>query len=53
MGNPKYPTREQLAKLRQAAQLPPAESRTISGNELKIVLPPYCLALLELRELHK
>ncbi|HYY70607.1 MAG TPA: glycosyl hydrolase family 39, partial [Terriglobales bacterium] len=49
MGSPKYPTREQLAKLRQAAQLPPAEKRVFSGSQLKIVLPPYCLALVEIR----
>jgi xylan 1,4-beta-xylosidase len=50
MGKPRYPTREQFAKLRQAAQLPPAETRVFSGNQLEITLPPYCLALVEIKQ---
>lgn len=49
MGNPPYPTQSQIAKLRQAAQLPPVEHLVFTGNELKISLPPYCLALVEIR----
>lgn len=49
MGNPPYPSQTQIAKLRQAAQLPPVEHLVFTGNELKISLPPYCLALIEIR----
>lgn len=49
MGSPRYPTQDQIAKLRQAAKLPPAEKRELNGNELKITLPPYGLALIDLR----
>jgi len=49
MGSPKYPTQDQIAKLQQAAKLPPVESLSISGDQLKVTLPPYCLALVEIR----
>ena len=49
MGSPRYPTRSQTAKLREAARLPPAEKRVFGGGELKIPLPPYGLALVEVR----
>jgi xylan 1,4-beta-xylosidase len=49
MGKPQYPNRVQFARLRQAAKLPPAEKRLFTGNQLKIVLPPFCLALVEIR----
>lgn len=49
MGKPRYLTRDQIAKLQQAAQLPPAEQRVFTGNELRITLPPYCLALIEIQ----
>lgn len=49
MGNPPYPSQSQITKLRQAAQLPPMEHLVFTGSELKISLPPYCLALVEIR----
>lgn len=49
MGKPQYPTHDQIAKLRQTAQLPPAEKRVLTGNELKITLTPYSLVLIEIR----
>ncbi|HEY6252100.1 MAG TPA: glycosyl hydrolase family 39 [Candidatus Angelobacter sp.] len=49
MGSPKYPTPAQIAKLQQAAQLPPAQTLSLTGDQLKITLPPYCLALVEIR----
>jgi xylan 1,4-beta-xylosidase len=49
MGRPRYPTQAQIDRLRQAAQLPPVENRAFKGNQLKIILPPYCLALVEIQ----
>jgi xylan 1,4-beta-xylosidase len=49
MGKPRYPTQQQLAELRKAAELPAPEARTFDGSELKITLPPYGLALVEIR----
>jgi xylan 1,4-beta-xylosidase len=49
MGKPRYPSRDQLAKLRQAAKLPPSEKREFTGSELKVMLPPFCLALIEVQ----
>lgn len=49
MGKPQYPTQDQIAKLRQAAQLSLPEKRVLTGNELKITLPPYCLAVVEIQ----
>jgi len=48
MGMPQYPTAEQLEKLREAAHLPPAQKRVLSGNQLELTLPPYGLALVEI-----
>jgi len=49
MGSPKYPTQSQIAKLQQAAHLPPPRSVSFTGGELKLTLPPFCLALVEIR----
>ena len=49
MGKPRYPTQQQLAELRKAAELPAPEARTFGGKELKLILPPYGLALVEIR----
>jgi xylan 1,4-beta-xylosidase len=48
MGKPRYPTQQQLAELRKAAELPAPEASTFGGNELKLILPPYGLALVEI-----
>ena len=49
MGRPRYPTSAQIDRLRQAAELPPAESRPIENGELTLTLPGHGLALIELR----
>jgi xylan 1,4-beta-xylosidase len=49
MGQPRYPTREQLEALRQAAQLPLPEVRDLSNGELTLELPPDGLAVVRLK----
>ena len=51
MGSPQYPSREEIAQLRAAAELPKPELRSISPQEtssLVITLPPNGLALIEI-----
>jgi xylan 1,4-beta-xylosidase len=50
MGSPRYPTRQQIEALRKASQLPAPESRIVQNNELKVTLPSYGLALIELKK---
>ena len=50
LGKPTYPTSQQIAELRNAAELPPPETATVSGGELTLRLPPQGLALIELQE---
>jgi len=50
MGRPRYPTPRQIAELRQAAALPPAEVEPLSRGELTLRLPPQGLALIEVKE---
>ena len=50
MGSPQYPTKEQIAQLRSAAELPPPQRHELSPEELStfsIALPPNGVALLE------
>ena len=49
MGKPAHPTRVQIEKLRQAAQLGPAVREEMREGEIKLTLPPQGLALIELR----
>ena len=49
MGQPRYPTQEQLKALQQAAQLPPAEIRELTGGELNLDLAPDGLAVIEIK----
>jgi xylan 1,4-beta-xylosidase len=49
MGRPVYPTQAQIEKLRHAAELPAAENKSFENGELKLVLPPQGLALIEVR----
>ncbi len=50
MGSPQYPTREQLAKLRQAAELAPPETRRLDASgRITIDLPMEGVALIELK----
>lgn len=49
LGSPRYPTREQLAKIRAAAELPAPETRKLGkAGELVLELPPEGVALIEL-----
>lgn len=49
LGSPQYPTREQLDKIRAAAELPASQGLKVSrAGELMIDLPPEGVALLEL-----
>lgn len=48
MGSPKYPSAQQIAELRSAAELPAPEQRTLAaGEELALDLPPNGIALIE------
>jgi xylan 1,4-beta-xylosidase len=49
MGQPRYPTQQQLKALRQAAQLPPAEIRELINGELTLDLAPDGLAVIEVK----
>lgn len=49
MGQPAYPTRDQIAALRLAANLPPPEKKSLQHGQITITIPPQGLALLELR----
>jgi xylan 1,4-beta-xylosidase len=49
MGQPRYPTQEQIKALRQAAQLPPAEVRELTNGELTLELAPDGLAVIILK----
>src|ERR1700735_2438106 len=47
MGSPEDPTQAQIQSLRQAAQLPAPESRSIENGRLALQLPPDALVLIE------
>src|ERR1039457_4904124 len=49
MGQPRYPTREQLEALRQAAQLPLPEVRDLDNGELTLEVPADGLAVVRLK----
>jgi xylan 1,4-beta-xylosidase len=49
MGSPRYPTHDQIERLRQAAQLPPPEQRPMSGNQLTVDLPAQSLVVVEVK----
>jgi xylan 1,4-beta-xylosidase len=49
MGAPRYPSQAQIAALRHAAQLPAPESSKVSNGELTLTVPPYGLAVIELK----
>ena len=48
MGRPAYPTREQIQKLRKAAELPAPETRRLTQGRITLSLPPHGLALIEI-----
>jgi xylan 1,4-beta-xylosidase len=45
MGSPRYPTQRQLAELRAAAALPPAQSRALENGSLSLEIPAHGLTL--------
>jgi xylan 1,4-beta-xylosidase len=49
MAQPRYPTRDQIKVLQQAAQLPPAEIRKLQNGELTLDLTPDELAVIEVK----
>jgi xylan 1,4-beta-xylosidase len=49
MGRPAFPTREQIVKLREAAQLAAPEPVEIAGGKLGVRVPTQGLALVEIR----
>jgi xylan 1,4-beta-xylosidase len=52
MGSPRYPTQEQVAKLRAAARLSPAETCDVKGGSLTLEIPVQGLVLLEVKNSH-
>jgi xylan 1,4-beta-xylosidase len=49
MGQPRYPTQQQIKALQRAAQLPAAEVRALTGNDLTIDLAPDGLAVIQIK----
>ena len=49
MGKPISPTQKQIAQLRRAAEMPPPESQAFNHGEIRLILPPKGLALIELK----
>jgi xylan 1,4-beta-xylosidase len=49
MGSPRYPTQKQIQELQHAAELPAPEASRVENGELKITLPSYGLAVIELK----
>jgi len=49
MGQPRYPTQQQIKALQRAAQLPAPEVRALTGNDLIIELAPDALAVIKIK----
>jgi xylan 1,4-beta-xylosidase len=49
MGRPAFPSREQIAQLRKAAQLPAPERVAVHHGKLDLDIPPQGLVVIELR----
>jgi xylan 1,4-beta-xylosidase len=49
MGSPRYPTPEQIRKLREASELPAFEPLGANNGKLTLVLPAQGLAVVELK----
>jgi xylan 1,4-beta-xylosidase len=47
MGNPRFPSRQQIETLRKAAAMPAAEEPPLKNGEMKLTLQPHSLALIE------
>lgn len=49
MGSPRYPTRDQVEKLRAASHLIPGEVQPVTGSSVEIAIPGEGLVLIEAR----
>jgi xylan 1,4-beta-xylosidase len=49
MGRPDFPTREQIAKLREAGRMAPPEQVALHGGKLGLDVPPQGLVVVEVR----
>lgn len=49
MGSPVYPTQQQIAELRRAAELPSPEKMKFADGRLDVTVPPQGLVLLEFK----
>jgi xylan 1,4-beta-xylosidase len=49
MGDPRYPTPEQIRQLRASAELDTPETRPISNHQLVLNIPPHGLVVVELK----
>ena len=49
MGSPQYPTQQQVAALRKAAETGPPQIERMHGNRITITVPPMGLAVIEIR----
>jgi xylan 1,4-beta-xylosidase len=49
MGQPRYPTQQQIKALQQAAQLPAPEIRELTGNEFTLDIVPDGLIVIQLK----
>ena len=49
MGEPLFPTREQIVELRSSAQLPAPEMRNLQNGQLVLDIPPHGLVVVELK----
>jgi hypothetical protein len=49
MGSPRYPTPDQIVKLRAASRIPPGEVQAVQGSSLEIKIPGEGLVLIEVK----
>jgi xylan 1,4-beta-xylosidase len=49
MGRPAFPSRQQIAELKAAGRQVPAETASLAGGRLSVIVPTHGLVLLELR----
>ena len=49
LGAPPFPTHEQIDQLKKAAELPAPEAQTLKNGEIRLSLPSYGLAVVEVK----
>jgi xylan 1,4-beta-xylosidase len=47
MGQPRYPTQQQIKSLQQAAELPAPETQSLTGNDLTLDIAPNGLVIIK------